>query len=186
MKQYYFVFDVESIGLHGQAFSYGACVVNEEGHTNHWSAAHCPQSAAYGHSSADRKWVKANTSTWEHSEEVLNPGDLREEFWELWLEAKEAFPGILMAAEVPWPVETNFLSDIIMDDPEDRQGKAPYPLIDIASVMLAAGMDPMATYPRTESELPAHEPLADALQSARLLITALKKIHDNNVIQEST
>lgn len=34
----------------------------------------------------------------------------------------------------------------------------------------------MATYEREESEKPAHEPLADARQSARLLATALSRL----------
>jgi hypothetical protein len=34
----------------------------------------------------------------------------------------------------------------------------------------------MATYERLENEMPKHEPLADARQSARLLITALSKL----------
>ena len=47
---------------------------------------------------------------------------------------------------------------------------------EIASFMQAADMDPMATYEREESEKPAHEPLADARQSARLLATALRSL----------
>ena len=41
--------------------------------------------------------------------------------------------------------------------------------------MLCAGMDPMATYDRLPAELPRHDPLADARQSARLLVEALRR-----------
>jgi hypothetical protein len=42
--------------------------------------------------------------------------------------------------------------------------------------MLSAGMNPLATYDRTPSELPRHNPLADARQSARLLSEALARM----------
>jgi hypothetical protein len=53
-------------------------------------------------------------------------------------------------------------------------GDGPYPLVDVASVRLAAGLDPLGAYDRTAGELPVHNPLADARQSARLLLEALK------------
>ena len=45
--------------------------------------------------------------------------------------------------------------------------------------MVAAGMDPHATYDRLLDE-PQHDPLGDAKQSARLLMTALKKLRNRN------
>lgn len=48
-------------------------------------------------------------------------------------------------------------------------------VFDVASVRLAAGLDPLASAPRLDGELPAHDPLRDARQSARLLIEALDK-----------
>jgi hypothetical protein len=41
--------------------------------------------------------------------------------------------------------------------------------------MVAAGMDPMATYDRLPTE-PQHDPLGDARQSARLLMQALGRL----------
>ncbi len=79
-----------------------------------------------------------------------------------------------MAAECLWPVEARFIHDCITDDAQ-RLSAAPYPFHEIASVMLASGMDPMATYNRTPSEMPRHNPLADARQSARLLSEALSR-----------
>jgi hypothetical protein len=40
---------------------------------------------------------------------------------------------------------------------------------------MAVGMDPLGTNERLPNELPIHDPLADACQSARLLIQALNK-----------
>jgi hypothetical protein len=80
----------------------------------------------------------------------------------------------MLAADCAWPVEARFLAACVDDQPEQRAWEGPYPLIDIASVRLAAGLDPLATVERLPSEMPAHDPLADARQSARLLIEALK------------
>ena len=88
--------------------------------------------------------------------------------------------GAEMAAECLWPVEARFLSACIADDAR-RLPTAPYPIHEIASVMLSAGMDPMGTYERTPSEMPRHNPLADARQSARLLVEALARIKSGNL-----
>jgi hypothetical protein len=45
----------------------------------------------------------------------------------------------------------------------------PYPLHDLASILLAHGRDPLAKNERLPEELPEHDPLNDARQSARLL-----------------
>mgnify|MGYP003529634433 CR=1 len=87
-------------------------------------------------------------------------------------------PFFVFDVECGWPVEASFLSACIRDD-AFRNWDGPYPMREIASIMLAAGMDPMATYEREESEKPAHEPLADARQSARLLATAQHSLANN-------
>lgn len=81
-----------------------------------------------------------------------------------------------MAVECGWPVEARFLNACIDDDRGARNWSGPYPMHEIASIMLSAGMDPMTTYDRLPCELPAHEPLADARLSARLLAQVLSKI----------
>jgi hypothetical protein len=40
--------------------------------------------------------------------------------------------------------------------------------------MMAAGQDPMKNHERRGDELPKHNPLADARQSARLLLEAIE------------
>lgn len=79
--------------------------------------------------------------------------------------------GAYLAAECAWPVEAKFLMDCVRDDFHLREWEGPYPLIDISSVLLARGIDPLGKQPRLESEEPAHNALNDARQSARLLLT---------------
>ncbi|MCC6880918.1 MAG: hypothetical protein IT576_02095 [Verrucomicrobiales bacterium] len=171
----FFVFDVESIGLHGQAFAVAGGIYTRDGSTLREFAFHCHESRADGEMS-DRVWVNENVTVSSLSAIVECPRDVRSMFWRVWADAKETYPGITMAVECGWPVEARFLNACIDDDRGERNWSGPYPMHEIASIMLAAGMDPMATYERLPKELPAHEPLADARQSARLLATALKSL----------
>jgi hypothetical protein len=171
----FFVFDVESIGLHGQAFAVAGGIYTRDGNTLREFAFHCFRCRADGELS-DREWVEKNVTTSDLSAFVECPRDVRAMFWRVWMDAKETYPGITMAVECGWPVEARFLNACIDDDRGERNWSGPYPMHEIASIMLAAGMDPMATYERLPNELPAHEPLADARQSARLLAIALKSL----------
>lgn len=168
----FFVFDVESVGLHGEAFAVAGGVYLENGAAQWEFGFCCPIDECSGDES-DRQWVKENMPTLEVTHRV--PVGIRDAFWEAWMKAKAQ--GAVMAVECGWPVEAGFLSRCIRDYPEDRKWEGPYPMHDVASVMLAAGMDPMRNYPRTPSEMPPHNPLADARQSARLLSEALAKIN---------
>jgi hypothetical protein len=82
-----------------------------------------------------------------------NPYQVREAFWETWLAYKDR---VLLAADVPWPVEGRFLNACIDQNRRQRTWQGPFPLIE-----------------RLEDELPVHNPLADARQSLRILREAL-------------
>ena len=179
----FFVFDVESVGIHGQAFAVAGGVYEREGSPITEFAFHCSPDRADGEFS-DREWVAANVTTCSQSMQCGYPLAVRAAFWEEWAEAKAKWPGITMAVECGWPVEARFLNACIDDDRGQRNWEGPYPMHEVASIMLAAGMDPMATYERLPNELPAHEPLADARQSARLLATALKTIADDSFVSD--
>ena len=170
----FFIFDVESIGLHGQAFAVAGGIYDRKGTALHEFSYHCHPDRADGELS-DREWVMANVSQGTASRGQIDPRGVRNAFWKEWVKAKETWPGITMAVECGWPVEARFLNACIDDDKGERNWSGPYPMHEIATIMLAAGMDPMATYDRLPSELPVHEPLADARQSARLLSIALSK-----------
>lgn len=167
----FFVIDVESIGLHGEGYAVAGGVYLENGSTQWEFKLACPPETCLGPDS-DREWVRDNIPPIEVTHKTSRL--MRDEFWKLWMKAKEA--GSVMAAECLWPVEAGFVMDCVADDEESRRFEGPYPFYEISSVMAAAGMDPMATYDRTPSELPKHDPLADARQSARLLATALETV----------
>lgn len=182
MPPFYFVFDVESVGLQGIGFAVGWVVVDRAGKEHASGLMSCALSAAVEVVDGDdvlwcqNNVVPALAATMDKLIAVPDPRSLRIAFWSAWVLWKEQ--GAVMAADCPWPVEARFLHDII----NTRFGKhrlahdfdGPYPLIDVASVRLAKGLDPLETGERLPCELPAHNPLADARQSARLLIEALK------------
>lgn len=163
----FFVFDVESIGLHGEGFAVGGGVYLDNGAVQWEFCFSCPPEKAEGLQS-DRDWVDKNVPQIEITHR--SPNQVRAVFWEAWKKARAG--GAIMAAECMWPVEANFLEACIRDDGQ-RLETAPYPCHDISSMMLSAGMDPMKTYDRKPSELPKHNPLCDARQSAALLSVAL-------------
>jgi len=148
------IFDVESVGLHGEGFAFGMVYV-ENGEITEEALAWCHPNEADGNP-AGRQWVAENvvpllvkaTGTPTHG----TPRDLRDEFWTLWRGAAEKYQAQLMA-DVCWPVEANWLSACIRDDAIAREWLGPYPLLD-AGTLRAAGL-------ATAAE-DVHDPLEDA------------------------
>lgn len=166
----YMVFDVESIGLHGEGFAVGYVVCGVGMQAMVGTTYACPPDAANGDTDG-RAWIASNCPPIEATHKT--PRKVRDAFWQDWLLWKER--GAVLVADCAWPVEARFLIACVNDDPINRTWEGPYPLHELASFMVAAGMDPMATYERLDDE-PQHDPLGDARQSARLLIQALGRL----------
>lgn len=166
----FMVFDVESIGLHGEGFAVGFVVVNQHGEALAEGVHACPPGHAHG-ADDDRKWVAENIP--ELNGEHPTPESVRSSFWHCWQYWKAQ--GAVLVADCCWPVEARFLAACVDDSPIARKWSGPYPLHDLASVLLALGRDPLATNERLPNEAPAHHPLHDARQSARLLVAALRE-----------
>lgn len=173
MPELFMVLDVESIGLHGEGFAVGYVVINRRGDVLEERTYACDPDEAHG-LPKDRRWVDANVPKLGHpdaSNPLGAPAAVRAEFWYRWLHWKAQ--GAALVADCCWPVEARFLAACVDDCRPSRDWDGPYPLHDLASVLLALGRDPLATIDRLPNELPAHHPLHDARQSARLLIEAL-------------
>lgn len=182
------VFDVESIGLHGQSFAVGWVVLLDGKEIQaHWVG--CPSSEASG-TREGRLWVAENIP-----EDVLlpkpphrreNPAEVRRSFWEVW--QTEKAQGATLWADCLWPVEARFIIACIEDGrgsalrstyelaETTREWDGPYPFHEIGTLRLAAGKDPLAHEDRMEGEMPLHHPLHDARQSARLLLEAAGRL----------
>jgi hypothetical protein len=169
LDQIYMVFDVESIGLHGEGFAVAWVVIHGDGRTITEACYSCDPGLARGDDEG-RSWVAANV-TLPPLGRLRSPREIRDEFWRSWLYAREIKE--VLVADCAWPVEARFLAACVDDDPEVRRWQGPYPLHDLVSIRLAAGLDPLTTAGRLPEELPEHNPLCDARQSARLLVEAL-------------
>lgn len=165
------VFDVESDGLHGEGFAVGWAVVELD------PVGGVPillaDGIAVGPAPQSNGWIRENVLPHLPTPTHADRRSVRDAFWQVWEHWREE--GARLAADVAWPVEARFLAACVDDAPATRSWGGPYPLIDISSVRLAAGLDPLGEEVRLPPELPAHNPLADARQSSRLLTEALRR-----------
>jgi len=157
------VFDVESIGLHGEGFAAGFVVIDSEGKEHEAGVFACRPIDASG-SQEDRLWVANNIPALEVTHD--GPEGVRAAFFGRWLHWKER--GAVLVADCCWPVEARFLIHCINDQPDERKWQGPYPLHDVASMLLMAGLDPVGSY-WEEQDGEKHHPMCDARQSSRLL-----------------
>ena len=105
---------------------------------------------------------------------------MRDAFWQWMAEHRE---GALIVADCGWPVEAGMLSACVADDPS-RAFAGPYPLHEVATLLVAAGLDPMASYaervlsPAALTSHRKHHPTDDARVSAlcaRLALCVLSR-----------
>ena len=175
LPQLFMVFDCESVGLHGETFAVGWCLIDRKGNRLSEGYEACDPNSATAENDADREWVAKNVPIPYEGYGWALPEEVRESFWEAWLKAKER--GAILVADCAWPVEARFLIQCVNDFHSERCWSGPYPLHDLASISFAACLDPLGIEERLPEELPVHDPLADARQSARLLIKALDRLH---------
>lgn len=163
--------DVESLGLYGTGFAVGVSVwdkvTRQEVDTFYGRVDHttCP----------DFAHVSTDTMNWlnQHVFPVLDPVNyeslflMREAFWSF-IQSWKAQGSCEIIADCGSPVEAHFWADCVKQDINTRNYQGPYPLHELATRLLQVGLDPIGTFPRTESELPLHHPVKDARQSARL------------------
>lgn len=164
----FFSIDVESVGLDGDAYAVAASIVDRQGKELESFCYAMDPNRVIGEGSG-RIWIAENVPYLAPTHQYAI--DFRTAFWDRWLKWKEC--GAVMVADCPWPCEARFLAMCVDDAPEKRLFSGPYPLIDVASVVFAYGGDPTATFDRLPSEMPKHDPLADARQSVRVMLEAI-------------
>lgn len=124
-----FVFDVESTDLHGKAFAVAAIVFEDE-KIKDMLYVISEESKAQA-----SQWVIDNVLPAQGGSKLVTvktDREMRDMFYDFYL----TYKGARVWADVPYPVETNFLEDVCNDDLENREWKMPYPLYDIASYKL--------------------------------------------------
>lgn len=132
-----FFLDAESDGLYGELLSIAVLVIDEGGveiERHYWGID--PKKIE-----VESTWVEEHVlpimgqyECCENEEEMLN------KFWSVWLSYKDTAYAI---ADVGYPVEMGVFQKCIQMNPGERAYSGPYPMIDLSSMLLAKGIDPL-------------------------------------------
>lgn len=155
-----FIFDVESDGLYGEGFAFGYVVIDNENNVIKADS----YISIEGQKNVKTKWVKENVLPIKCKNEVRNNIELRNKFYEILQENSDCE----IWSDVNFPVETNFLRDIVKDD-EERAFEMPYPLKDVSTIVDVEIHRINTFNSECECNLVEHNPEHDALASAYLL-----------------
>lgn len=162
-----FCFDAETDGLYGEAFAIGAVVMNENGEILEVFSEKCLFPGIQS------QWVRENCLI--HLDDIKDCGSrkqLREDFWAFYMKHRDH---CTIMADVSYPVEAGLLRACVKDDPEKREFMGPYPLIDIASLFFANGIDPHTNRMEfIQEQRRPHNPLDDAITSAKCALKLLR------------
>lgn len=166
----FLVFDVESMGLYGTGFSVGYVFTTKDGRIIEEGLWATNRNTMWA-SDNDKDWVENNVPHIPITHETYK--ELCESFWALWVRLKHMYPDMTIWADCSFPVEAAFLMDCVTYDEINRKWHAPYPLHELATLLFIKGKNATQHFPRNPDELPMHNPLCDARQSARILIENL-------------
>lgn len=167
-------FDLETNGLHGQAFAIGALVIDMQGKV------HDQFTARIRLTSKVDQWVADNVLPAIADMEVThkNYKEMREAFW-TWFVTAQAKSDYTIVSN-GYPVEYRFLLDCQDADIEARYWQHPFPLIDLSSLLLGLGQltegakKDLANKATKDESLKSHHPLHDAKATALTAIEALR------------
>lgn len=155
-----FVFDVESDGLYGEGFAFGAVVMDPRGNELAALQACCLEGV-------QEKWVQENVLPHlQDMPQVSSRALVRQLFWDFYMQWKDK---CRIFGDVIYPVEAEFMRRCVLDHRAVWDG--PFPLLDVSAVMLACGYDPLTDGMLfTQISGQAHHPLFDARVSAHKLL----------------
>lgn len=162
-----FSFDVESIGLYGDVFAVGIVILSDDNTEVESLFLRADDKLAAG-LGTNRQWVKENVIPTLEPINCSSLRDLRDSFWNYYISCKTRYPNIVFVADCGSPCESGFLKMCVLDDLENRQWSAPFPLHEVGTALYLCGKDPTASYDRKPNELPIHNPVNDARMSGRV------------------
>jgi hypothetical protein len=174
MKSQILSVDVEKNGLHGVTFAVGAVVLNRNGEILDSFRGRCPI-VGEPRDFVRREVIPALSDFPETHSEAAS---LRADFWAWFLKHKESAH---VFADCGWPSEARFFIALAEDDLESRYLKGPYPLQEVATLLLACGADPDMhredfVADRLKVQGKKHDPWWDAFVSGQCAIKALEII----------
>lgn len=165
-KEKIFIFDVESTSLHGTGFAVAVIVSDCYGKIFDEFELKSIEGEALA-----SDWVKENViPNLVDMPTCSTNKELRDRFFEFYMKWKD---WCHIWTDCGFPVETNFLSEVVKDDIQNREFLMPYPLRDI-STFIDIKIDRMERYKQTlnpdaVSKLKLHNPKHDCLASVHNL-----------------
>ncbi len=155
----YFSFDAETDGLFGPVFAIGAVVINQN------KEIISQFKGAFLGEPIRNPWVCENClplpedfPTYQNRDALFNA------FWDFYMQYKT---DCVILADTPFPVEAGLLQKCIEQDMENRMAFSPYPVIDVASLFFAHGLDPDTDRMEFSGyKGDKHNPISDAIASA--------------------
>lgn len=149
-------FDLETNGLHGPAFAVGAVVMGFDGTIHSEFTARCP--------------IEGELDEWTEKHVLPVIADipvtendyksLRQVFWDWYIQNEPKSDYVLVSHG--YPVEYRFLLQCQEDNIDERYWQHPFPLLDLASLLIQLDQKP----PKGNSGLTPHHPLDDAKNAA--------------------
>jgi|GEM_PF-1033037 len=167
-------FDLETNGLHGNAFAVGAVVMSADGNIVDQFTGRCEITEAVD------SWVEANVLPLlgDMPVEYADYQALREGFWEWYLQAEPQSDYVLVSNG--YPVEYRFLLQCQEEDIEGRYWQHPFPILDLTSILIASGNEPsdknqLMNEIVRKGKFSRHHPLHDAKIATLTAFQAFRK-----------
>jgi hypothetical protein len=155
-------FDLETNGLHGQAFAVGGVLMDSADKTYSEFSARIPIDGKLD------EWVEKNVLP-----SIL---DMCEAFWEWYVKAEPESDYVLV--NNGYPVEYRFLLDCQEASLDERYWQHPFPILDLSSLLIMVGHKPLISRTQLLGKLSetylAHHPLHDAKVA---ILTAFEAFH---------
>lgn len=168
-------FDLETNGLHGEAFAVGAVVMDAKGVMLEEFTARCPLQDPID------DWVNNNVlpAIKEMPITHKNYAEMREAFWAWYLEAEPKSDYVLVSNG--YPVEYRFLLDCQEANLEERYWQHPFPILDLSSLLIQVSHNPLESKTKLvqklvgENKFLQHHPLHDAKMAALVAFDAFRQ-----------
>ncbi|OUP50171.1 hypothetical protein [Lachnoclostridium sp. An181] len=168
-REYYVFVDAETDGLYGRFLTVAMLILNREMKeierrylgvkkenlivTDKWTKAHVlPVIGGY--------------------EEVEDEKQLLEKTWNIWMKYAEHAYAV---ADVCYPVECRLFQKCVELNRVERMFHAPYPLVDLSSLLLAKGIDPLKNRKELVHNI-GEEQTHNAMYDVELMVMIWKKI----------
>lgn len=159
-------FDLETNGLHGNAFAVGAVVIDAKGKVHDQFTGRCRLTAKVD------PWVKTNVlpAIVDMPISHANSRELREAFWHWYLQAEAKSDYVLV--NNGYPVEYRFLIQCQEENLDERYWQHPFPILDLFSLLIQVGYRSTSSRNKLIAEMlkqerySIHNPLHDAKLAA--------------------